>query len=458
MAEITSLSATQLAAFVRDRRLSPVEVVEAYLRRIEELNPALNAIVTLAPDLMEQARAAEARVMQGEDVGPLHGLPITIKDTIDTAGLKTTSGSRLRADHVPAFDAPAVARLRAAGALILGKTNTAEMAMDYTADNPLFGRTNNPHDASLTPGGSSGGEAAAIAAQLSAGGLGTDLAGSIRIPAHFCGIAGLKPGCGRVPPEAEFPESIGPYSLGSVVGPMGRNVADLRLLFKVLSGTETDIATPLANLRVAWYAHDGVVPVTSETRSAVEAAARALSDAGFLVEERRPPGVERGLDLWLKIFSRATVVFLHEQYDGREADAGPFIRWRLATADDRPPPTLDQYIRDWMERDHLRDALLKWMETTPLLICPVGATPAYPHDAHKVTVDGQTMNTFRSFSYSQTFNVYDLPSVSIRAGRSPEGLPIGVQIVGRPGGELTVLAAAEIIEQTLSDTLKEQIE
>jgi amidase len=200
-------------------------------------------------------------------------VPLTIKDTIDTAGLKTTSGSRLRADNVPALDAPAVARLRAAGALILGKTNTAEMAMDYTADNPLFGRTNNPHDASLTPGGSSGGEAAAIAAHLSAGGLGTDLAGSIRIPAHFCGIAGLKPGSGRVPPEAEFPESIGPYSLGSVVGPMARNVADLRLLFKALSATEFEIATPLANLRVAWYAHDGVIPVTPETRNAVEARA-----------------------------------------------------------------------------------------------------------------------------------------------------------------------------------------
>lgn len=453
MTDITSLPANQLAALIRSRSVSPIEVVNSYLERIEELNPSINAIVTLNPHLIEQARAAEARLMNGDEVGPLHGLPLTIKDTIDTAGLKTTSGSRLRADNVPQLDAPAVARLRAAGALILGKTNTAEMAMDYTADNPLFGRTNNPHDASLTPGGSSGGEAAAIAAQLSAGGLGTDLAGSIRIPAHFCGIAGLKPGSGCVPPEAEFPESIGPYSLGSVVGPMARNVADLRLLFKVLSATQSEIATPVANLRVAWYAHDGVIPVTSETRNAVEAAARALSGAGFLVEERRPPGVERGLDLWLKIFSRATVVFLREQYGGREADAGPFIRWRLATADDTPPPTLDQYIRDWMERDRLRETLLQWMETTPLLICPVGATPAYPHEAHKVTVDGQTINTFRSFSYSQTFNVYDLPSVSIPAGRSPEGLPIGVQIVGRPGAELTVLAAAEIVEKRLSDKL-----
>ena len=238
MTDITSLPANQLAVLIRSRSVSPVEVVNSYLKRIEELNPAINAIVTLNPRLIEQARAAEARLMNGDEVGPLHGVPLTIKDTIDTAGLKTTSGSRLRADNVPALDAPAVARLRAAGALILGKTNTAEMAMDYTADNPLFGRTNNPHDASLTPGGSSGGEAAAIAAHLSAGGLGTDLAGSIRIPAHFCGIAGLKPGSGRVPPEAEFPESIGPYSLVPSYL-MARKVSDLRLLFNVLSARES---------------------------------------------------------------------------------------------------------------------------------------------------------------------------------------------------------------------------
>src|ERR1700682_5117970 len=238
MDEIVALSANRLAELIRRRALSPVEVAKAYLSRIENLNPSLNAIVTLAPDVIEQAQAAEARLMSAGSVGPLHGVPLTIKDTIETAGLRTTSGSAVCAPHVPQTDAPAVARLKAAGAIILGKTNTAEMAMDYTADNLLFGRTNNPHDSSRTPGGSSGGEAAAIATGLSAGGLGTDLAGSIRIPAHFCGIAGLKPGSGRVPAEGEFPESIGPYSLGSVVGPMARNVEDLRLLFNVLAGAE----------------------------------------------------------------------------------------------------------------------------------------------------------------------------------------------------------------------------
>ena len=189
----------QLIEEIKRRKISPVEVAENHLRRISELNPALNAIVTVAPDVLERARAAEAAVMRGDELGVLHGVPLTIKDTIETAGLRTTSGSKLRADYVPTVDAPAVRRLREAGAIILGKTNAAEMAMDYNAANPVFGRTNHPHDPKLTPGGSSGGEAVAIATGMSSGGLGSDLAGSVRIPAHFCGIAGLKATTGRVP-------------------------------------------------------------------------------------------------------------------------------------------------------------------------------------------------------------------------------------------------------------------
>lgn len=351
-----------------------------------------------------------------------------------------------------------MARLKAAGAIILGKTNTAEMAMDYTADNPVFGRTNNPHDPTRTPGGSSGGEAAAIATCMSAGGLGSDLAGSIRIPAHFCGIAGLKPGTGRVPAAGQFPPSAGPYSLGSAIGPLARHVADLHLLFRVLTGSETSLSSMGAlrdqraafqGQRVAWYTDDGVVPVTPETRAAVESAARALADAGLLVEERRPPGVEHSLDLWLKLFSRASVVQLRAAYSGQEEKAGTFVRWRLATADDRPAPSLDDYISAWLERDRLRAELIEWMNATPLLLAPVGATPAFEHDAHKVSVDGKSFSTFRAFSYCHAFNVFDLPSVSVPAGRSHEGLPIGVQIVGRPGEEETVLAAALIVEEAL---------
>jgi len=441
---------------IRDRAVSPVEVAEAHLERIARLNPELNAIVTLAPDVLERAREAEAAVMRGESLGALAGVPLTIKDTIDTAGLRTTSGSKMRSDHVPTTDAPAVARLKAAGAIILGKSNAAEMAMDYTADNPVFGRTNHPLNHDLTPGGSSGGEAVAIATCMSPGGLGSDLAGSVRIPAHFCGICGLKPTTGRVPGEMQFPPSIGPYSLGAVIGPMARTVSDLRLLFSALSKDPFadeffgSTSYDLRGRRVAWYTDDGVAPVTEETARAVAAAAQALSDAGLIVEERLPPNVERGNELWLKVFSRASVVQLRGIYKGRENEGGSFVSWRLGTADDTPAPALDEYIAGWMERDRLREELVQWMETTPIIVAPVGATPAYPHNTLKVTVRGSTFGTFRAFSYAQTFSVFNLPVVTVPAGKSNDGLPIGVQIAGLPFAEEMILAAAEIVEKALS--------
>jgi Asp-tRNA(Asn)/Glu-tRNA(Gln) amidotransferase A subunit family amidase len=462
MTDLHVESVTRLAELIRNREVSPVEVVQTCLDRIDLHNTKLNAIVTLAEDAMEKAREAEAAVSHGDALGPLHGVPLTIKDTIETAGLRTTSGSAMRAEFIPQRDAPAVTRLKAAGAIVLGKTNPAEMAMDYTADNPVFGRTNNPYDLSLTPGGSSGGEGAAIASCMSPGGIGSDLAGSIRIPSHFCGIAGLKPTVGRVPGAGQCPPSTGPYSLGAVIGPMARSVSDLHLLFGVLAGIQPSapntghsrelLESRLASLRgwrVACYADDGISPVSEETRSAVETASRALADAGLVIEETKPPGIERGHDLWLKLFSRASVVQLRNFYAGHEETGGEFVRWRLATADDTPAPSLDDYISSWLERDRLRASLVEWMEETPLILAPVGATPAYQHGTHGVKVGDRTLSTFRAFSYSQTFNVFDLPVVVVPAGRSSEGLPIGVQIVGRPRAEETVLAAASIVEEAL---------
>lgn len=438
--DLCAQSLTKLVELLRKREVSAVEVVEAHLAHIADVNPGLNAIVTLAPDAIDRARAIPKDLLC---------LPITVKDTIETAGIRTTSGSRLRADYVPDRDAPAVARLKTAGAIILGKTNAAEMAMDYTADNPLFGRTVHPRDPKLTPGGSSGGEAVAIATHMSPGGLGSDLAGSVRIPAHFCGICGLKPTTGRVPGEGQFPPSSGPYGLGAVIGPMARTVADLRLLFGVLSN-ERLVGRDLRGSRFAWYGDDGVVLVTDETVQAVRNAATALSDAGLIGEERRPPHVERGNELWLKLFSRASVVQLRQAYAGHENEGGSFVSWRLRTADDTPAPSLDEYIANWMERDRLREELLRWMETTPIIVAPVGSTPAYEHDTLKVTVKGSTFGTFRAFSYAQAFNVFDLPVVTVPAGPSDEGLPIGVQIVGRPNAEEMVLAAAEIVEESIN--------
>src|SRR5215208_303711 len=286
--ELVEQPLSTIARLIREGEVSPVEVAEAHLERISRLNPALNAIVTLAPDLIERARAAESELMRGDNRGELHGVPVTIKDTIDTAGLRTTSGSKMHDDYVPQTDAPAVARLKGAGAIILGKTNPAEMAMDYTSDNPVFGRTNHPQDSNLTPGGSSGGEAVTIATHMSPGGIGSDLAGSVRIPAHFCGIAGLKPTAGRVPGEGQFPPGSGPYSLGAVIGPMARRVGDLRVLLSALSN-RTEPSQDVHGARVAWYTQDGVAPVTEETARAVAAVAKVLVEAGLVVEERRPP-------------------------------------------------------------------------------------------------------------------------------------------------------------------------
>ncbi len=459
--DLTTRSATQLAELIRSRAASPVEVAEAHLQRIDEINPSLNAIVTLAPDVLDRARAAEGDLIRGRKVGPLHGVPLTVKDTIDTEGLRTTSGSRLRAAHVPDRDATAVARLKSAGAIILGKTNTPEMAIPYETDNPVFGRTNNPHAIERTPGGSSGGEAAAIAAGLSPAGIGSDLSGSIRVPAHFCGIAGLKPTTGVVPMDGHTPTASGLLSMGGCIGPMARTVADVALLFSVIAGKQTEGgpaleqgASALRGQRLAWYADDGVVPVTVETRVAIEAAAKALSSAGLEVNEERPPGVSEGSRLWIELFSRAASEQLREFYQGREAEAGPLVsallsRFKSGTDLQGKIHTAEKVAAAVLERERLREDLLRWMKTTPLIFAPVGSVPAFEHGASRVDVNGQSISVFRAFSYSQTFNVFGLPSVVVPAGRSALGLPIGVQIVGRPFAEHTVLAAAAIVEKAL---------
>jgi len=463
--ELATKSATELAALIRSRVVSPVEVLEAHLRRIERLNPQLNAIVTLAPDALDRARAAESALTTGGEIGTLHGVPLTVKDTIETEGVRTTSGSRLLTEHIPVRDAAVVARLKSAGAIVCGKTNTPEMAAYYECDNPVFKRTNNPYDLSRTSGGSSGGEAAAIAACLSPGGIGSDLAGSIRLPAHFCGIAGLKPTMGRVSMDGHIPAATGPLSLGACIGPMARSVADLSLLFGVMadaapseiSGQDASLdrdTAGLQGLRVAWYTDDGVAPVTRETRDAVVAAAKAFSDRGLEVDEAKPPGVADGFRLWIELFARAVTAQLREFYRGKEDQAGPQVAAMLGKFDQRTDlndrvSEAEKLAGAVVERERLREELLRWMKTRPLILTPVGSTPAFEHGARRVEVSGESISVWRAFSYSQTFNVFGLPSVSVPTGRSAKGLPIGVQIVGRPFAERTVLAAAEILEQSL---------
>ena len=309
MNEILFLPAVVMVERIREKKISPVELVDAHLTQIEKLNPKVNAFVHVDANAARRAtQAAEAAVMQAKTrkaLGPLHGIPVSVKSSFEVSGMRCESGTRLRAGYVPAQDAPLVARLRAAGAIVLGLTNTPELLMAWETDNLLYGRTNNPWDLERTPGGSSGGEAAAIAAGMSAGGVGSDGGGSIRVPAHFSGICGLKPTPGRIPASGHYPVSAGPFASIGVVGPMARTVADLKILFGVMQGPDIGdtCATPVPllwpsdnetrNLRIGYFEDDGRTPVTRETRAAVRIAAEALRSAGFQVEPFQPEGLEQ---------------------------------------------------------------------------------------------------------------------------------------------------------------------
>src|SRR5579864_2137950 len=292
--DITSLSASQIAEHVRTRQLSPVEVVKAHLARIEKLNPKINAFVQLDADrALEQARSAEAAVMRKEQLGPFHGVPISIKSSISVAGMKWEAGTKLREGITASSDAPLVQRLRKAGAVVLGTTNTPELLMAWETDNLLYGCTNNPWDLRRTAGGSSGGEAAAIASGCSAGGVGSDGGGSIRVPAHFCGICGLKPTPGRISSSGHYPPGNSAFGWLGVVGPMARTVGDLKVLFEVLRGPDPGDALtspvqlpaagtkPSGKLRIGILEGDALGRVTPETQLAVRQAAQFLAYQGF---------------------------------------------------------------------------------------------------------------------------------------------------------------------------------
>src|SRR5256714_3286531 len=452
LAELTKKSARELVQLIQSRAVSPVEVAAAHLKRIEEVNPSLNAIVTIADDVIDRARDAQDAIIRGREVGPLHGLPITIKDTIETKGLRTTSGSQLRRDYVPDRDATVVAQLKAAGAIILGKTNVSEMAIPYETDNPVFNRANNPKNLLMTPGGSSGGEAAAIAAHMSPVGVGSDLSGSIRVPAHFCGIAGLKTTTGRIPIDGHVPEVIGPMALGACMGPMARSVEDLALLYRVMAApTKSDREHYDRRGAVAFYVHDGVAPVTEETETALRAAVEKLIDAGYDVREERPPAVTDGPRLWVELFSRVSAEQLRDFYRGREDEAGPLVasiihRQAKNSSFEDKIKNAERLAKAVVERERLRETLLLWMNNTPIIIAPVGSVAAFEPGAKRVEVRGESISIFRAFSYSQTFNVFGLPACCVLVVHWPEGLPIGVQVIGQPFAEDEVLAAAKIIE------------
>jgi Asp-tRNA(Asn)/Glu-tRNA(Gln) amidotransferase A subunit family amidase len=471
MPALNFLSAVSMAAQVREKKLSPVELVEAHLAQIERLNPQLNAFVHVDVDgSRRQARAAETAVMRDEIVGPLHGVPLSIKSSMEVTGMLCESGTRLRQGHVAETDAPLVARLRQAGAIILGVTNTPELLMAWETDNLLYGRTNSPWDLSRTPGGSSGGEAAAIASGCSAGGVGSDGGGSIRVPAHFSGICGLKPTPGRIPATGHFPSSVGPFALIGVVGPMARTVADLKVLFEVMQGPDDGdpSAAPvpvrwpaeeeLKRIRIGYFEDDGRTPVTSETRAAVRTAAEALRRDGFQVEPFRPEGLEPARQLWWKFFGVAGGMMLGPATKGYEADISPLLRQFSGWVTKEPAHSGESLLDAWIQRDVLRAQVFSQMREYPILLCPVAAVPAFRHGERSWQIDGQTVEYLDAWSYTEWFNLLGTPAVAVPVGQSAEGLPIGVQIAGLPWQEELVLAVAAGLEAQCSEWKKPPID
>jgi len=456
---ITKFSAAEMARLIRRKQLSPVEVVEAHLERIERLNPKINAFACLNIEQARvEARRAETVLMQGVQSKPLLGVPVSIKSCIDVKGLRCEAGSHLRDGYVAAEDATLVARLKQAGAIVLGNTSTPEVLMAYHTENELQGRTNNPWDLARTPGGSSGGEAAAIAACMSAAGIGSDGGGSIRVPAHFSGICGLKPTPGQIPATGHYPPCGGPFSLIGVVGPMARTVEDLQLLFEVTAGYDpgdpasVPVALELADqlqankLRIGFYEDDGYSPPTPETRAAVHAAAGALKEAGFTVEPFRPEGLDRARELWFVIFVEASALVLNPMVKGRENEISSNTKEFLALTALQPPLSGDRLLHTLIERDQVRFRVLTQMEKFPILLAPVCSIPAFRHeDAGWGT--SHAADYLRTMTYCQHYNLLGNPAAVVPVGKSPEGLPIGVQIIGRPYKESEVLAVAAVLDK-----------
>src|SRR5712671_702349 len=380
MAALHYLSLVKLVERIRTRAISPREVLDQHLERIAELQPRLNAFVHMdAAGACEQAQAAETAVMRGEPSGPLRGVPLTVKSCIDVAGWPCAAGSLLRRENIPSRDALLVQRLRGAGAVLLGNTNTPEFLMAYETDNLLAGKTSNPWNAEYSSGGSSGGEAAAIASGCSAGGVGSDGGGSIRVPAHFCGICGLKPTPGRIPSNGHYPAGSSAFGWLGVVGPMARTVGDLKVLFKVLRGPDAgdaltspvhgvdDASLSSKRIRIGILEGSGLGAVTPETQVAVRQAAQLLAYQGFILEPFRLNNLERVLELWWFFFGTVISELFQDEIRGREAMLSPLFRDYLAAArcsSPEPamtPVTMDRFLAMCAARDRERANILEAM-------------------------------------------------------------------------------------------------
>jgi amidase len=442
--ELVFSSATQLAAAILSGDVSAADVLEAHLAHIERYNPALNAIVTLdAGRARERARAADEALAHGEVWGPLHGVPFTLKDAFATAGMRTTTGFP-PLDHVPHEDSTVAARLKAAGGILIGKTNVYTLLGDPAqTTNPIFGRTNNPWSTARTPGGSSGGAAAAVAAGMTPFDIGTDLSGSIRIPAHFCGVFGLKPTEHRVPLTGLIPGLSAPRGVRimSCIGPIARSVDNLALLYTIVVGPDardTDVAPvpidaklrlDLNGLRIAVAPTFPGLPVGSEIRGAVEALAGRLKRMGSEVEEAVPPKVDFAQDLM---------------------SAGELIVMMTGAFQPDPqeqPITLAQYFEALDRRDQSIFAWEQFFEQWDALLCAPSMVAAFPHcePGTPLPVDGQETTYWLVSAHGTLFNYSGHPAIVLPYMLDRDGLPIGVQLVGKRWGESRLLAIAKAL-------------
>ncbi len=440
-------SATAIAAAISEKTISAVEIVDAFIARIEKVNPALNAVVQLrAGEARSEAQKADAALARGEFWGPFHGVPMTIKDSLDTAGMISTGGTLGRRDFIPDRDSTVVKRLKDSGAILLGKTNTPELTLSFETDNLVYGRTNNPYNLERTSGGSSGGAAAILAAGGAAFDIGSDMGGSIRLPAHFCGISGLKPTHGRVPRTGHIFPFGGTHDSFQQLGPLARHVEDLFPILQIIAGPDNidpaiipmPLGDPgkidLASLRVGFHTDNGISTPTAETQSIVRASANAMENAGASVEESRPDGIERSLEIAWQIWGadgRAATRRLLRQAGTKEFS----IEVEGSALD---AESLDKVLTDWYA---IRSEMSSYFETHDVIICPVNAGPAKLHGTSSFPLD--------DFSYTISYNFTGWPAGVVRVGESPEGLPIAVQIVAAPAREDVVLAVATHLESIM---------
>jgi amidase len=454
--DIITKSASELAEAIRAKKLTSKAIVEAHLDRIATVNPKLNAIVQLTADsARKEAEGADAALARGEIKGPLHGVPITIKDTLETKGVICTGGTKGRANFVPTADATTVARLRAAGGIILGKTNVPELAGALESDNLIYGRTNNPYDLERTPGGSTGGEAAIVAACGSPLGLGTDAGGSIRVPAHFCGLAAIKPNSGRVPRTGQFPMPMGARNAVFHVSLIARKVEDLALALPIIAGPDfrdhSIVGMPLLDpkavrlneLKLAYFEEDGAATPTKEISAAVRDCAKAFMEAGVKVAEDRPADA-----------AKAATVY----HDMSRGDGGAGTRAFLKSIGSDPISPLfekalthsvapamastTEALAAFVRWDLFRNSMLRFIEKYDAILSAVAPFPALRHGT---SFDPEYR---QGFGYFQMYNLTGWPTATVRVGTSPEGLPLGVQVAARPWREDVALALVAHLEKT----------